>query len=90
MSNTTIIERIKTTWYDFSVGELALTAFIDNYHRDVDAPEGLPYPLIVEAREIAHELQALVWAIKEDCVVDSLPTFRSLTAWIAKVQALRN
>ncbi|MFK4772289.1 hypothetical protein [Rhizobium sp. ZW T2_16] len=88
MSNATIIERIKATWHDFSLGKLTLLAFIDDYRRNVVALEGLPYPLIVEARRIADVLEVSAWAVEEDCVVDTLPALASLTAWVSSVQKL--
>ncbi|GEM_PF-2772824 len=89
MSNATILERIKATWHDFSIGKLPLVAFIENYRENVVVLEGLPYPLIVEASAIVHELEVSAWAAEENCVVDTLPAITSLTAWFANVQQLQ-
>lgn len=89
MSNATIIETINAALHDFSIGKLTLVGFIDDYRRNVVALEGLPYPLIVEAREIAHELEVSAWAAEEDCVVATVPAFTSLTSWVASVQKLQ-
>ena len=86
MSNRSVIESLEIELEYFKAGEISNEQIGKRFYDHIEALEGVPYSVILQARDFRYELEVDGYYIEEGCESKSVSLLVTIQEWLSSLR----
>lgn len=86
MSNRSVIERLELELERYKAGEVSNEQIGKRFYDHIEALEGVPYSVVLQARDYRYELEVDGYYVEEGCESKSASLLVKIQEWLSSLR----